>query len=172
MTTIPDILLSHFRTNHAGETGAVYIYKGILKISNDKDIISFSRKHLETEQSHLKTIEDIFPKKEISKFIFLWKILGYLTGFIPAILGNSFIYATIYAVESFVEQHYQAQIKMIVNQKKFYKTQNLIKQLMHDEIEHKKEALTKIKNLSIFHKIWINIVTVGSIVAVRVSKLI
>ena len=61
---------------------------------------------------------------------------------------------------------------MIVNQKKFNKTQNLIKQLMHDEIEHKKEALTKIKNLSIFHKIWMNIVTVGSIVAVRVSKLI
>ena len=172
MTKIPDILLSHFRTNHAGETGAVYIYKGILKITKDKDIIEFSKKHLKTEQNHLKIIEEIFPKKEISKFIFLWRILGYLTGFIPAILGKSFIYATIFAVESFVERHYQTQIKMILDQKQFIKIKNLIKQLMHDEIEHKEEALAKIKNLNIFHKIWMNIVKIGSIIAVRVSMLI
>ena len=32
---IPNYLLPHFRSNHAGETGAIYIYKGILAVSRD-----------------------------------------------------------------------------------------------------------------------------------------
>lgn len=167
---IPNILMSHFRTNHAGETGAVYIYKGILKVSKDREIINFSKKHLNTEQNHLEIIEKILPLNQKSKLIFLWKIFGYLTGFIPALLGTSYIYATIFAVESFVENHYQDQIKIISNEKKYTKMQNLIKELMHDEIEHKEEALAKIKNMNITHKIWMKIVKSGSILAVKISK--
>ena len=42
---IPQYLLPHFRSNHAGETGAIYIYKGILAVSSDSGIRQFSRKH-------------------------------------------------------------------------------------------------------------------------------
>ena len=62
---IPNFLIPFFRTNHAGETGAVFIYKGILKLSKDKDIISFSKRHLITEADHLRTIERLLPKNTI-----------------------------------------------------------------------------------------------------------
>ena len=35
---IPKFMIPHLRTNHAGETGAVFIYKGILIFSRDKNL--------------------------------------------------------------------------------------------------------------------------------------
>lgn len=170
--TIPKFLIPHFRTNHAGETGAVFIYKGILSISKDSEIIDFSKKHLQTESEHLEILNKILPSREISKLIPLWKIMGFLTGFIPGIFGKDFIYATIFSVESFVEKHYQHQLDLIKDKKKFADLSNLINQLMHDEVEHKNEANQKIRKKNFLHKSWSNIVYNGSSLAVKISKYI
>tara|TARA_B100000886_G_scaffold328402_1_gene276760 strand:+ start:649 stop:1161 length:513 start_codon:yes stop_codon:yes gene_type:complete len=169
---IPNFLIPFFRTNHAGETGAVFIYKGILKLSKDKDIISFSKRHLITEADHLRTIEKLLPKKYQSKLINLWKVMGFITGYIPSLMGKNFIYATIFAVESFVEKHYQEQIKILSGKKEYIELTNLIKKLMHDEVDHKEEALEKIQHFNIAHRIWGKLVEFGSILAVKISKII
>ena len=61
---IPNIIIPDLRTNHAGETGAVFIYKGILSVSKDKEIIEFAENHLLTEKNHLELIEKILPDNE------------------------------------------------------------------------------------------------------------
>lgn len=76
MNKIPNFLIPYFRTNHAGETGAVFIYKGILSISKNKDIIAFSKRHLQTESNHLKIITEILPKKHQSKLVFFMEDFG------------------------------------------------------------------------------------------------
>ena len=172
MNKIPNFLIPYFRTNHAGETGAVFIYKGILTISKNKDIISFSKRHLETESENLKIITEILPEKYHSKLVFLWKILGFITGFFPALCGDKFVYATIYAVESFVEEHYQDQINLISKDKKYEKIKHLIKRLMDDEVDHKNEAHEKFKNLNFFQRFWSTIVRKGSSFAVKVSMVV
>ncbi len=170
MLNIPDFLIPYFRTNHAGETGAVFIYKAILLLSKDQDIINFSSEHLKTEQGHLNEIEKILPKNKHSKLLFLWKILGFATGFIPVILGKKFIYATIFAVESFVEQHYQEQIELISDDKSLKFLKEFINKLMHDEIDHKDQALEKIGKMNFLHNIWGLVVKLGSVTAVKFSK--
>ena len=50
-------LAGEMRSNHAGETGAVWIYKGILALSFDAEIRSFAEHHLATEQEHLAFFE-------------------------------------------------------------------------------------------------------------------
>tara|TARA_B100000989_G_scaffold212260_1_gene161220 strand:- start:1592 stop:2110 length:519 start_codon:yes stop_codon:yes gene_type:complete len=172
MTKIPDFLIPYFRTNHAGETGAVYIYKGILAISKNKDIIEFSQRHLKTESNHLKIISNILPYKKRSRLIFLWKILGYITGYLPALFGDKFVYATIYSVESFVEQHYQDQINLISKDKKFEEVKDLIKSLMDDEVDHKNEAYENFKSLNLFQRGWSVLVKKGSSFAVKVSMIV
>lgn len=169
---IPIFLIPFFRTNHAGETGAVFIYKGILKNARDKEIINFSKKHLVTESEHLKIIEELLPRKYESKLINLWKFFGFVTGYFPSLLGKNFIYATIFAVESFVEKHYQEQIELISNEEKYKEISNLISKLMHDEVEHKEEALEKMQNFNLAHRVWGKIVQLGSISAVKVSKVL
>ena len=167
---IPKSFIPIFRTNHAGETGAVFIYKAILMISRDKDVISFAKKHLSTEKDHLLLIEDVLEKKDRSKLIFFWKISGFLTGFIPSLLGKKFIFATIFFVESFVERHYQEQINMFNNNRKYSQLKKVIKKLQDDEVSHKNEALMEAKKFNNFHKIWGKIIERGSSIAVSMSK--
>ena len=52
------------RVDHAGEVGAVYIYKGILTIAKDPELLEFSKRHLATEQEHLRRIEEFLPDKK------------------------------------------------------------------------------------------------------------
>ncbi len=167
---IPNYLLPHFRSNHAGETGAVCIYKGILTVSRDPKIRKFSVKHLTTETEHLKLVEQILEKKNVSKLIIFWKLAGFLTGFIPALLGKNFVYATIFYVESFVEKHYQEQINILSKKRDQIKLQKMIFKLMNDEISHKEESLINVSKLGLVHKMWGFIVTVGSKLAVGISK--
>ena len=69
---IPEEMIPFFRTNHAGETGAIYIYRGILRLAKDKKLIDFAMHHLETESEHLRIIENILPYDKRSKLIGLW----------------------------------------------------------------------------------------------------
>ena len=167
---IPSNLLPYFRSNHAGETGAVFIYKGIMAVSNDPKILKFSQKHLITETNHLNIIEQVLDKQHISKLIFFWKLAGFFTGFIPALLGKNFVYATIYYVESFVEKHYQEQLSLLSKDRKLNKIRSMISELMADEISHKKESLSSVTNLNPIHRVWGKVVTIGSKLAVNISK--
>ena len=84
----PKYLIPMLRTDHAGETGAVFIYRAILMVARDDEIICFAKKHLKTESEHLILIEQILEKKYRSKLIPLWKIAGFLTGFLPSFFGK------------------------------------------------------------------------------------
>lgn len=167
---LPKELIPYFRSNHAGETGAVYIYKAIIKFSKNKDILQFSQLHLSTETKHLNLLENILQKKDFSKLIGLWKFFGFLIGFIPSMLGRNFIYTTIYYVETFVEKHYQEQLNMLDKNEQSKKLRKIIEDLMKDEIDHKDDAKKYLKNLTIFNKLWGQIITHGSNLAVNISK--
>ncbi len=51
---LPAWLLGELRSDQAGETGAVAIYRGILWVSKDASIRRFAEHHLLTEQDHLQ----------------------------------------------------------------------------------------------------------------------
>ena len=169
---IPSDLIPFFRTNHAGETGAVYIYKAILYVSKNKDIVNFATNHLKTESEHLKLIENILEKRHRSKLIFLWKIAGFATGLIPSLFSKKFVFATIFYVESFVEKHYQEQIDMLGSKSKNNELKKFLKKLQEDEISHKDDAILEVSKFSYFHKIWGQIVGMGSAFAVKISMYI
>ena len=166
---IPSYLIPFLRTNHAGETGAVYIYKAILLISKDNEVVNFAKKHLKTETEHLLLIEKILEMRHRSKLIPLWKIAGFLTGFIPSLFGKKTIFATIYFVESFVENHYQDQIDMLDSSQKHKQIRNLLKTLQDDEISHKEEAIFEAKKFNKLQKIWGKFIETGSSLAVKIS---
>ena len=166
---IPNVIIPDLRTDHAGETGAVFIYKGILLVSKDKEIIEFAENHLLTEQKHLELIEKLLPDNEKSKLLFLWKFLGLLTGLVPALFGKKFIYATIYYVESFVEKHYDEQILKLRKRKNSLKLIQFLETLKNDEVSHKEDSLKRFGKLSFLLKIWGKIVEIGSKTAVSIS---
>ena len=109
-------LQRELRSDHAGETGAVYIYKGIVAVAawrGDAELLAFAKAHGETEADHLAQIEPWLPPQQRSRLLGPWRLAGWLTGALPALFGRRAVYGTIAAVETFVDQHYQQQIDHI-----------------------------------------------------------
>ena len=77
------------------------------------ELVNFSKRHLATEESHLQKIEAVLPKKDRCKLVWLWKVAGFLLGFLPTLFGPKIVFATIEAVEAFVEEHYEEQLKYL-----------------------------------------------------------
>jgi demethoxyubiquinone hydroxylase (CLK1/Coq7/Cat5 family) len=106
-------LVRELRSDHAGETGAVQIYRGIEWVARWRRIAelqAFARRHGEAEAEHLRLVEDWLPQAQRSRLLLPWRVAGWLTGALPALAGQRAVYATIAAVETFVDQHYQQQI--------------------------------------------------------------
>lgn len=109
----PAALVADLRSDHAGETGAVWIYRGILAVSRDAGVRAFARRHLATEQQHLRQIAPWLPWPQRSRLLLPWRVAGFLTGALPALGGPRAVFATIAAVETFVDAHYQQQLDRI-----------------------------------------------------------
>lgn len=180
--TFPANLIRELRTDHAGEVGAVMIYRGILAVSRDPVVRAFAQRHLETEQQHLDMLELIVPQKDRSRLLPLWNISALLTGAIPALFGSAAVYATIAAVETFVEQHYEDQLNMIdamlasgeLNLDATYqlgRLRTMIVSCQADEVHHRKDAESHASGtMNPVLKLWTQLVGVGSKAAVKVCR--
>ena len=167
-------LEQELRSDHAGETGAVYIYKGIIAVARllkDQELIDFAQRHGSTEAEHLELIELVLEKKYRSHLLVPWRIAGWLTGAIPALFGRKAVYATIDAVETFVERHYQHQIDSLEKQGSNEELLELLLRCQADEIAHKNEARMKtLAPTSRALRLWCTLVGSGSAKAVLLAR--
>ena len=76
---LPRWLQQELRSDHAGEFGAVMIYRGILTISRDTSVREFAESHLQTEQKHLALMEEIIPAAGRTRLLPLWLSLIHIS---------------------------------------------------------------------------------------------
>lgn len=142
----PDTLVADLRTDHAGETGAVWIYRGVLAVARDPSLRAFAARHGETEASHLLRIEATLPPPARSRLLPIWRLAGFATGALPALFGPRAVHATIEAVETFVDRHYGAQIERIDRldprgeDPQLQSLRALLDDCRRDEVAHRDEA--------------------------------
>ena len=110
---VPAAMRGDLRSDHAGETGAVWIYRGVLAVARDNGVRAFAQRHLATEEEHLRLITPLLPWPQRSRLLVPWRLAGFLTGALPALAGPRAVYATIAAVETFVDHHYRQQLDRI-----------------------------------------------------------
>ncbi len=140
MNHFPDWLVAELRSDHAGETGAVMIYRGILAFCRDPALREFAGRHMATEQGHLRLLEEVLPPAQRSRLLPMWRVAGWLTGALPALLGPRAVYATIDSVESFVDHHYQQQIDRLDAEGIFPELQAMLAHCQEEEVHHRDEA--------------------------------
>lgn len=140
LSDTPAWLIADLRSDHAGETGAVWIYRGILAVARDPGLRAFAERHKQTEQGHLDLLEEVLPPADRSRLLPLWRVAGFLTGFLPALFGPRAVYATIDAVESFVDHHYQDQLDRLDAAGIHPALRALLAECQADEIHHRDEA--------------------------------
>lgn len=167
----PEWVWVALRTDHAGETGAVWIYKGILLTSRDADVKAFARTHMRTESRHLHEISEILPQERRSKLVWLWRVLGLLTGAIPGLIGRKMVFATIEAVETFVDRHYQDQIDRLRADGGDPALATMLDGWRQDEVAHRDDAACRTKSEPGFAvAAWTKAVSAGSALAVAVAR--
>lgn len=128
------------RTDHAGETGAVWIYRGILALARDPAVRRFAQAHLATESDHLKLMAALLPPAARSRLLPIWRVAGFLTGAVPALCGNRAVFRTIEAVETFVDHHYQAQVDYLMEAAPDSALLPILRACQADEVQHRDEA--------------------------------
>lgn len=168
---MPADVQAELRTDHAGETGAVFIYRGVLAISRDAALRDFAQRHLATEQQHLGVIESWLPAASRSRLLPLWRASGWLTGALPALFGPRAVYATIAAVETFVDGHYQAQVDHLASLPALAALRADLEACRQDEAHHRDEAAahaTTAPGLAL--RLWCAVVGQGSAAAVSLCR--
>jgi ubiquinone biosynthesis monooxygenase Coq7 len=133
-------LLGDLRSDHAGETGAVMIYRGILARATDPAIRAFATAHLATEAEHLRLLEAMLAPGQRSVLLPIWRVAGFLTGWLPALFGRRAVYATIEAVETFVDHHYAEQIARLGRTGEEGALRRLLETCQSEEVHHRDEA--------------------------------
>ena len=146
---VPAGLQGDLRTDHAGETGAVWMYRGVLAVARDPGLRVFARRHGATEQAHLDLIDACLPWPQRSRLLPAWRLAGFLTGALPALAGPRAVYATIAAVETFVDRHYQQQIDRIdaapeAGRAAAAPLRDLLLRCQTDEQHHRDEAAARV----------------------------
>jgi len=171
-SALPAEVAADLRTDHAGETGAVCIYQGVLQFARDPGLRAFAQRHLLTEQAHLNQIEAWLPKADRSRLLPVWRLAGWLTGALPALLGPRAVYATIEAVETFVDQHYEDQVRRLEARPELRSLRLMLLECQGDEVAHRIEAAAAQGpgNPGALLRVWCRLVDVGSKGAVAVCR--
>ncbi|WP_137181088.1 demethoxyubiquinone hydroxylase family protein [Roseomonas sp. AR75] len=168
---MPGWLVQELRSDHAGETGAVMIYRGILAVSRDAGVRDFASRHRATEQGHLDMLEALLPPARRSRLLPIWKVAGFLTGALPALFGPRAVHVTIDAVESFVDHHYQQQLDRLDAEGIHPEIRALLAQCQAEEVEHRDEARDLHGGApGVLLRAWGWIVGAGSAAAVMAAK--
>ncbi len=158
------------RSDHAGETGAVAIYRGILAITSDPALRGFAERHGATEQQHLDRIEALLARGDRSRLVPLWRVAGFLTGFLPALAGPRAVYATIDAVETFVDHHYAAQIQRLDATATHPAVRAMLETCRTEEVHHRDEARAEAtRPPGAVLRAWTRLVAWGSAAAVSAA---
>ena len=168
---IPADLIGEMRSDHAGETGAVWIYHGVLAFSRDAQVREFARRHRDTERHHLQRIAAVLPWPRHSWLLVPWRAAGFATGALPAIFGPRAVYATIAAVETFVNHHYQQQIDTLAGRVEHAGLRDMLIECQAEECEHRDESIAHQGDAAGgLLSAWCKLVGWGSAMAVHIAR--
>jgi len=175
---LPAWIVPAIRSDQAGETGAVHIYRAMLRFGRDRRLHPMLKEHLEQESRHLEALDALLPWKHRSRLLPVWRVAGYLTGLVPALFGTRWMLATIASVEQFVDRHYQDQISALEAAGGHEALLEILMRFRADELRHRDDASHGLEALDMHNapnrswplSIWQAAVGRGSALAVEAAK--
>jgi ubiquinone biosynthesis monooxygenase Coq7 len=112
-----DAIARMIRIDHAGEYGAVHIYRGQRAVFGrlpSKTRIARQLEHMEAdEQAHLDAFDGYIAKRGVRPTALspVWRLAGFGLGVATALMGEKAAHACTEAVESVIESHYGKQVE-------------------------------------------------------------
>ncbi len=135
------------RVDHAGEHGAVSIYRGQLAVFGNTDhkaeMAELVKHMAEQEQSHMDSFDKLILERNIRPTVLapLWDAAGFTLGAVTALMGEKAAMACTAAVEEVIDKHYADQIKELEKTGEEAELRDMIEEFRADEAEHRDTAI-------------------------------
>lgn len=162
------------RVDHAGEYGAVQIYKGqraVFERIGAKAHAARLIAHMEEgEQEHLRTFDRLIAERGVRPTLMapIWRVAGFGLGAVTALMGEQAAHACTEAVEEVIEEHYGRQSEALAGVDGELK--NIVDRFREDEIAHKDTAIEQGARQAPGYPVLSGLIKLGCRVAIRISE--
>jgi 3-demethoxyubiquinol 3-hydroxylase len=162
------------RVDHAGEYGAVQIYRGqraVFERASGKARMSALLAEMEAgEKVHLDTFDRLLADRGVRPTLLspVWRMAGYALGAGTALMGEKAAHACTAAVEEVIEEHYAAQASVLADQDP--ELQGIVERFRADEIAHKDTAIAEGAKQALGYSLLSAVIKAGCRVAIKVSE--
>jgi ubiquinone biosynthesis monooxygenase Coq7 len=162
------------RVDHAGELGAVHIYRGqqaVFGAAKGHESIAAQLAEMEGhEAAHLKAFDTLLTERRVRPTLLapLWRAAGFALGAGTALLGEKAAHACTEAVESVIEDHYAGQITELQHRDPALAAD--LSQFRDDELQHRDHAIAEGAREAPGYTLLSAAIRAGCHLAIRVSQ--
>jgi 3-demethoxyubiquinol 3-hydroxylase len=162
------------RVDHAGEYGAVAIYRGQLAVFGRREghdrIVGQLTEMAHQEESHLKAFDELLVGDRVRPTAFspLWNAAGFALGAATALMGEKAAHACTEAVETVIEEHYGDQVAELEDARDPLAPR--LAQFRDEEIAHKELAASEGASEAPAYPLLSALIKTGCRLAIRISE--
>jgi ubiquinone biosynthesis monooxygenase Coq7 len=164
------------RVDHAGELGAVHIYRGqraVLNRAPGKDRIAFQLQEMEAhEAEHLAAFDELLTERRVRPTLLapLWRVAGFALGAGTALLGEKAAHACTEAIETVIEAHYAGQIAELETAEPALAAD--LTRFRDEELAHRDQAAAEGAREAPGYPLLSAVIRAGCRVAIKVSEIL
>ena len=162
------------RVDHAGELGAVWIYRGqkaVFDAARGREGIAAQLEAMEGhEAAHLEAFDRLLSERQVRPTLLapLWRVAGFALGAATALIGETAAHACTEAVETVIEGHYAGQIdELAAREPELAETLSWFRD---DELAHRDAALAQGARDAPAYPLLAGLIRAGCRAAIRVSE--
>jgi len=162
------------RVDHAGEYGAVQIYRGQQAVFGKSESKSHAARIIADmeagEQDHLKTFDRLLAERGVRPTLMapVWRVAGFGLGAVTALMGEQAAHACTEAVEDVIEEHYARQSRALEGVDHDLKI--VVDRFREDEIGHKHTAIEQGARDAPGYSVLSAVIKFGCRAAIRISE--
>lgn len=162
------------RVDHAGEYGAVQIYRGqravFARIEGKSHAAKLIAEMEAGEQEHLKTFDRLIAERGVRPTLMapVWRVAGFGLGAMTALLGEQAAHACTEAVEEVIEEHYGRQSEELEGVDRELK--HVVDKFRAEEIAHKETAIDQGARHAPGYPVLSAVIKFGCRAAIRISE--
>jgi ubiquinone biosynthesis monooxygenase Coq7 len=167
-------LAQMLRVDHAGELGAVHIYRGqraVLSAAGGKDRINDQLEHTEAQEArHLARFDELLIQHRVRPTLMapLWRAAGFALGAGTALIGERAVHACTEAVESVIEAHYADQVAEVGDSDPILAAE--LSGFRDEELAHRDEAIAEGAREAPGYPVLAAVIRAGCRAAIRISE--
>jgi ubiquinone biosynthesis monooxygenase Coq7 len=162
------------RVDHAGELGAVWIYRGqraVFAAAPDRAGVAGQLQEMEAhEAAHLDAFDRLLSERRVRPTLMapVWRIAGFALGAATALMGEKAAHACTEAVETVIERHYAGQIEELEGREPALAED--LARFRDDELAHRDKAIDEGAREAPAYPLLAGLIRAGCRAAIQVSE--